>query len=170
VNEQIQQMMDTQAISQLIARYGKAVDWLDIDAMKDCFEGACVVRFGEHEIPAHAFCDFWGGMGSGFKARHHLLGLPMISFTDKDRAYVEIPAIVAGTRNDQGARLRDFMECNRYVGDVERSAGGWRFASMRVFITWSQGAPTPTGMESGGPLDHNVDRNHPNFVPLRPKS
>jgi hypothetical protein len=128
------------------------------------------VRFGEHQIPAHGFCDFWTGMGAGFKARHHLMGMPVISFTGKDRAYLEMPAIVACTRADQGMRLRDFMECNRYVGDAVRRADAWRFAALRVFITWSQGAPTPTGMEAGAALDHNVDRNHPNFVKLGSKA
>lgn len=51
--------------------------------------------------------------------------------------------------------------------DAIRNTGGWQLAALRVFITWSQGAPTSTGMESGGPLDQNVDLNHPNFVALR---
>jgi len=167
LNEKIQQLIDTQEIGQLMARYGRAADWLDIAAMKACFGKEAVVSFGTQRIPANVFCDFWSNMGSGFKARHHLLGTPLISFTGNDSAYVEVPAIVAGTRAEQGTRSRDFMECNRYIVDAVRNTGGWQFAALRVFITWSQGAPTSTGMESGGPLDQDVDLNHPNFVALR---
>jgi hypothetical protein len=166
LTDNIQQFIDTQAIGQLVARYGRAVDWLEIAAMKECFAKGSVVSFGEQQIPADGFCDFWGQLGAGFKARHHLLGTPLISFSGSDSAYVEVPAIVAGTRAEKGARLRDFMECNRYIGDVVRGARDWQFATLRVFVTWSQGAPTSTGMESGGPLDHDVDLNHVNFVRL----
>jgi SnoaL-like domain len=167
LNEKIQQLVDTQEICQLVARYARAADWLDIAGMKACFAKDAIVSFGTHGIPSDAFCDFWSGVGSGFKARHHLLGTPLVSFTGNDSAYVEVPAIVAGTRAEKGARLRDFMECNRYIVDAVRGSGGWQFAAMRVFITWSQGAPTSTGMESGGPLDHDIDVNHRNFVALR---
>ncbi len=162
----IQTLIDTQAIAQLVARYGRAVDWLDIEAMKACFDPSATVRFGANEIPAHGFCDFWGGMGGGFKARHHLLGAPVIDFTGADSAYVEAPAIVAGTRADEGTRLRDFMECNRYCFTAVRADGKWVFSGANVFITWSQGAPTTTGMEAGAPLDHDVSIAHPAFRAL----
>ncbi len=165
-SETLRTLIDTQAITQLLARYARSVDWLDVPAMKACFAEGATVTFGTTVIPAEGFCEFWGGMGAGFKARHHLMGLPTIAFTGPDEAYVESAAIVAGTRADEGLRMRDFMECNRYVMTAVRAGEGWRFSAALVFITWSQGAPTTLGMETGGPLDHDVTIANPAYVAL----
>ena len=162
----IREMRDTQALTQLAARYGRAVDWLDIHDMKACFHPDAVVRFGPNEIPAFGFCDFWSKMGGEFKARHHQLSLPVIEFKGANHAHVEVPAIVSGTLGGDGTRLRNFTECNRYLFDVERRDGIWRIAGGRILITWSQGGPTPMGLESGGSPDHDVDTHNPVFVRL----
>lgn len=162
----IQNFIDQSEIMQSVARYGRAVDWLDIASMKGCFADDATISFGEMEIPASAFCDFWAGLGGGFKARHHMLGMPTIALHGSGKAFVEVPAVVYGTKADEGVRLRDFMECNRYLFDMVRDGDGWKIASAKVFITWSQGAPTSTGLESGGPLDHDVTVANPSFVAL----
>ena len=159
------QLADTIAIQQLVARYGRAVDWMDIDAMSACFASGAVVRFGTMEIPASDFCGFWRGMGSGLKARHHHLGQPVIALKG-DQAFVEVTAIVAGTAGGDGSRLRNFMECNRYLLDLWKTSQGWQIKAARILITWSHGAPMPQGLETGGPVDHDVDLRSPFFVKL----
>ncbi|MDR2839112.1 MAG: nuclear transport factor 2 family protein [Azonexus sp.] len=164
--DNLQALLDAHAITQLVARYGRAVDWLDIPGMKACFADAATVHFGELSLAAHEFCDFWNNMGSACKARHHLFGLPVIAMQSADTAVVDVPSLAACTRVDAGVRLRDFAECNRYVWHVERTAEGWKIRDAQIFIVWSQGAPTPTGIEAGMPLDHDVTMQHPAFVAL----
>lgn len=162
-SETIDRLLDNQQITQVVARYGQAVDWLDSRQMKACFRPGSTIRFGEVELDAHGFCDMWLEMGSGFKARHHLFGIPVIAFDGSERARVDVPAMVAGTRQSDGARLRDFLECNRYIFTVTKAEDGWMLTSAQIFVTWSQGAPTPTATEAGTPQDHDVDKNHPVF-------
>lgn len=164
--DSISALLDNQAITQLVARYGRAVDWLDIAGMKACFTETARVRFGEHALPAHDFCDFWAAMGNGLKARHHMFGVPVIAPQGEGRAAVDVPALAACTKAEEGARMRDFAECNRYVWHVVRVDGRWRIEDARIFIVWSQGGPTPTGMEAGPPLDHDVTMDNPAFVVL----
>lgn len=162
-SDAIARLLDQQALTQLAARYAQAVDWLDPVQMKDCFEEGAKVRFGTIELDAHAFCDMWTEMGGGFKARHHLLGIPVIRLDGAQQARVEAPAMVAGTRHDAGARMRDFLECNRYLFTARKARDAWKFTGAQIFITWSQGAPTPTATEAGAAQDHDVDRKHPAY-------
>lgn len=162
----IEELIKTKAIEQLVARFARACDWLSLDELHGCFIPGAIVRFGPHAMTAAEFIDFWNEMGTPFKARHHLVGVPMILFTAPDAAFVEVAAIVAGTRAENGVRLRDFMECDRYMFDVKLHDGGWRISDARILVPWSQGGPTPTAMEAGIPLSHGVTTDHPWFVPV----
>ena len=167
-DEMLQELNDRHALTQLVARYARAVDWLDIDDMKACFHPDAMVAFGENKLGAHEFCDLWRGMGRKFKTRHHHCAVPVIELQGRDRAYVEFAAFAVATREVEGGSLRDFLECNRYVFHVERRDAIWRVASGRIFVTWSLGSPTPSRLESGGPIDYGVDVSSPHFVKLPP--
>lgn len=162
-SDEIRRLIALREIEQLLAAYARATDWMDIEGLRDCFTPEAVVRFGPNSLKIAEFCEFWREMGGSFKARHHVIGIPVIAFAGENEAYVESPAVIAGTRADAGARMRDFMECNRYCFSAVRRDGRWLFDDLLIFITWSQGGPTSQGMESGGPLDHDVVKDHPAF-------
>lgn len=162
----IEELTKSKGIEKLLARFARACDWLALDELHACFIPGAMCQFGPHTLPSEDFIEFWNKMGSQFKARHHLIGLPVIIFTSPDAAFVEVPAIVAGTRADNGVRLRDFMECDRYIFDVVLRDDTWRIADARIIVPWSQGGPTPTGMEAGFALTHDATTQHPWFVAL----
>lgn len=162
----LRSLADQLAVQHVTARYGRAVDWLDIPSMKDLYVDGAMVKFGSMELPAMAFCDFWSNMGGAMLARHHQMGVPVIQI-DGDRAYVEATAVAACTVVGEHQRPRNFVEYYRYLFDMVRTATGWRVSSQRIIFVWSHGGPTPQGTEMGGQIDRNVDVSSPWFVKLK---
>ncbi|MBI1181091.1 MAG: hypothetical protein GC201_11070 [Alphaproteobacteria bacterium] len=164
VEKQLAGLLAREQVRDLVtSRYAFAVDWLDLEAMKDLFTADSTVSFGPASLGGHEFCDMWCNMGAGFSMRYHFVECAHVS-VDGDKGRVEARAIVAGTAPDPKSETgasRDALEGSRYFFDVVKEAdGAWRIAKMHITFSWTFVQPASPATAAGAPFDQGLDTSH----------
>lgn len=129
----LQQMIDKDAIRELVLLYSRAVDRKDVALLRDLYTEDATDSHGDSfDGPADAYCDFIEKSlpympYSGHHVCNHLISV------DGDEANGEVYALayhVIPTR--EGGQEEDFMAV-RYIDNYRRCGDGkWRFAKRVV--------------------------------------
>lgn len=129
----LQQMIDKDAIRELVLLYSRAIDRKDVALLRDLYTEDATDSHGDSfDGPADAYCDFIEKSlpympYSGHHVCNHLISV------DGDEANGEVYALayhVIPTR--EGGQEEDFMAV-RYIDNYRRCADGkWRFSKRVV--------------------------------------
>lgn len=145
----VQELVDQRAIEQVIgARYARALDWLDVDALKTCFWADGWVDYGFFEGNAHEWCDVVMPIESSSIHRFHYCFNAVIDI-DGDLASAESNSF-AGSRRERNGEHFQTLHGSRYLDELERRDQVWRISSRRVLLEMTQTFPAPDG--PGGAL------------------
>ncbi len=133
----LQQVIDKDAIRELVLLYSRAIDRKDVDLLRTLYtEDATDTHGDDFDGNAEAFCEFIAqGLPymtySGHHACNHLISV------DGDEANGEVYALalhVLPDPNNPGQQVEDFRTV-RYIDNYRRCADGkWRFS--RRFVTY----------------------------------
>jgi ketosteroid isomerase-like protein len=134
ISEQaLRQLIDKDAIRDLVLCYSRAVDRKDIELLRDLYTDDATDEHGDSFTgPARAYCDFIERSlphmpYSGHHVCNHLISV------DGDAGSGEVYAIACHVIPDgAGGRQEDFM-CVRYIDNYRREEDGkWRFSKRVV--------------------------------------
>ncbi len=149
-NNDVEVLLAKQAIGEVVgARYARALDWLDVDALKECFWDDGWVDYGFFEGNAHEWCDAVMPIESSSVHRFHYSFNIMI-VVDGNRADVESNSFAGSRRVGDSGEAYQTFHGSRYLDVVERRSGEWRISERRVLLESTQRFPSPDG--PGGAL------------------
>jgi 3-phenylpropionate/cinnamic acid dioxygenase small subunit len=125
---------DRQAITDVLYRYARAVDRLDLDGVQDCYFPEAIDNHG-------AYCGPVEGLVEDIRRRHttidssqHYITNVLIEFCGEDAAAVESYCLCYLRQEPEDGRLGQelaIIRC-RYVDRFERRQGHWRIADRTV--------------------------------------
>lgn len=131
----LQQIIDKEAIRELVLLYSRAIDRKDVELLRDLYtEDATDTHGDSFDGPADAYCDFIAQalpymQYSGHHACNHLISV------DGDEGNGEVYALALHYIPDQknpGQWVEDFLAV-RYIDNYRRCADGkWRFSKRVV--------------------------------------
>ena len=132
----LQQVIDKDAIRELVLLYSRAIDRKDVELLRDLYtEDATDTHGDSFDGPADKYCEFIEQSlpympYSGHHACNHLISV------DGDEANGEVYALAYHILPDMEAggekRIEDFM-CVRYIDNYRRCEDGkWRFSKRVV--------------------------------------
>lgn len=158
----VAELANKKAIEDLITwRFARAIDWLDVGAAKACFHEDARFAYDDVDMPAHEFCESFAKGGAALRMRSHFIGCAAVA-VDGNQARGETYAIFAATRkSNESGRFEDYVVSCRYLTEIERRAGVWRIASLRIVFDWSFAQPTPDKTPSGNTYNYDLDIGHP---------
>jgi len=136
----LQQLLDRQAIADLIQRYSRTLDWLDDDGQAACYWPDAAIDYGFFTGTAAEFVPIVMQVERASQRRWHLLGGLQLRFHDENRASGECYGIATGVRETDGA-WTGAMYGGRYLDEFERRGGEWRISARRYIMDWK--APLP---------------------------
>jgi 3-phenylpropionate/cinnamic acid dioxygenase small subunit len=138
-----QELADRAEISDVIVRYGWAIDTKDWALLDTCFTAAAYVDYssnpGGKEGPYPQIRSWLEKMMSAFPVTQHLMSNIDITL-DGDRATARTMVT-----NPQGAATREgplhfFFVGGRYDDEFVRTADGWKIAKRVETTLWFQGS------------------------------
>lgn len=184
----LQRLFDKDEIRDVLLRYARGIDRLDIDLFRTVFWDDGGFEDGIVSGPARDFVpqlvgDTVRGM---FAATQHFISNERIEFEDADHAFVESYFLACHVLNPGAANLdallgkRRMRECGgeyerphelyvggRYLDRFERRSGSWRILKRRFVFDWTSAGPD-TGLHRKGlaglcKLQPARDRSDPSY-------
>lgn len=157
--ERVVQLADKQAIHDVVMRYCRGIDRVDLDAVLACYHPDAEDDHGMFRGTAPEFVAWVRPVLGQFESTMHFIGNHLAEL-DGDGAFVESYCQawhrIAGA---DGGTPMDHVVGLRYVDRFERRDGGpWLIARRKVVVDWSRTDPV-TGPVA--PTDGRRDGNDP---------
>ncbi|WP_372734771.1 nuclear transport factor 2 family protein [Nocardioides sp.] len=163
-DQAITDLLDKQAISEVLAAYARAMDRIDLDLARSVFHPEGTADYGEMFTgTGYEFADYIGAAHPLFEMTDHRIGAVTIAL-DGDRAGSETYAFVTlRSRAEDGSRS-DMVIHGRYVDRWERRDGTWRILHRQYLHTFDEVRPVEQTMFAATGVRDQTD---PSYAVLR---
>ncbi len=146
----LQELLDKQAISEVLARYARTLDWLDDEGQASCYWPDAEIDYGFFKGTAADFLPVVMDIERQSARRWHMLGGQIIRFHGPITASCECYGIFAGARHQEDGALAGNLYGGRYLDELEKRAnengeGEWRIAKRLYVVDWSHPLPDQPG-------------------------
>lgn len=142
----LQELLDKQAIQELIARYSRTLDWLDDQVQADCYWPEAPVDYGFFKGTAAEFVPVVMAVERSTGRRWHMLAPLSVKLTSATTAIGEVYGIAVGLmRAADSEPYRGNMYGGRYLDEYEKrsteNGAEWRISSRRYIMDWTKPMP-----------------------------
>jgi hypothetical protein len=138
----LQELLDKQAIQELIARYSRTLDWVDDAGQAGCYWPDAAIDYGFFKGTAADFVPVVMAVERSTGRRWHLLSSLAVKLTSATTAEGECYGIALGfRREDEAEPYRGNMYGGRYLDQYEKRDGEWRISSRRYIMDWTMAMP-----------------------------
>jgi len=145
--QQLDELLDKQAINELIMAYCNAADRHDHEKMRALYHEDAIDDHGHFaKGPAMAFIDKLPAIQAGMDILHHNVTTVNLKL-DGDRAEGEVYILAFHKVKDDGAGF-DVLIGGRYFDKYEKRAGVWKFSHRAIVADWAYPAhPSAVNLE-----------------------
>lgn len=141
LEEQVQQLLDRQAIHDLIARYSRTLDWLDDEGQAGCYWPDASIDYGFFTGTAAEFVPVVMAVERSTGRRWHMLAPLSVKLTSATTAEGECYGVALGFRREGEEPYKGNMYGGRYLDTYEKrpteNGPEWRIASRRYIMDWT---------------------------------
>ena len=137
----LQELLDKQAITEVLQRYSRTLDWLDDDGQAGCFWPDAHIDYGFFTGSAADFLPVVMQIERASQRRWHFLSPPAIAFDAPDHAQVECYGMATGIREQEDGTWSGGLYGGRYLDQYEKRDGEWRISSRRYIMDWTMAMP-----------------------------
>lgn len=138
---QLQELLDRQAIQDLVARYSRTLDWLDDAGQAGCYWPDAAIDYGFFKGTAAEFVPVVMQVERSTGRRWHLLSSLSVKLTSATMAQGECYGVALGFRREGDAPYKGNMYGGRYLDTYEKRGAEWRIASRRYIMDWTLPMP-----------------------------
>lgn len=136
----LQQLLDKQAIADVIARYSRTLDWLDDDGQALCYWPDADIDYGFFTGKALEFVPFVMAIERVSQRRWHMLSGLQIKLQSATHAIAECYGMASGVRNIDGLWSGNLYG-GRYLDEFEKRGDEWRIFRRNYVMDWSLPLP-----------------------------
>ena len=140
LDTQVQELLDRQAIGDVLQRYSRTLDWLDDEGQAGCFWPDAHIDYGFFTGSAADFIPVVMAIERNSQRRWHFLSAPAIAFHSADRASAECYGMATGIREQEDGTWSGGLYGGRYLDEFEKRAGDagseWRIARRKYIMDW----------------------------------
>jgi ketosteroid isomerase-like protein len=133
---QVQALLDQQAIRDVVLRYCRGIDRLDLELVRDCYHPDATDEHGGFVGDRDEYVEWVGGILGRFAGTMHVVANQLVEVTG-DAARSETYGVAyhwGDPPDDQG---RNFTTGFRYVDRFERRDDRWRIARRVAVREWT---------------------------------
>jgi len=148
---QLQELLDRQAITDVLQRYARTLDWLDDAGQARCYWPDAHIDYGFFTGTAADFVPAVMAIERASQRRWHFLSAPAIAFHAPDQASAECYGLATGIRQQDDGTWSGGLYGGRYLDEFTLRDGAWRIARRQYIMDWK----TPLNDQPGN--DPNPD-------------
>jgi hypothetical protein len=136
VEAQLRELLDKQAITEVLQRYSRTLDWLDDEGQAGCFWPDAHIDYGFFTGSAADFLPVVMQIERASQRRWHFLSTPAIAIHSPDRASVECYGMATGIREQDDGTWSGGLYGGRYLDEFAKQDGEWRIARRKYIMDW----------------------------------
>jgi hypothetical protein len=140
VTDPVQVLVDRQAIADVVLRYCRGVDRLDLELVRDCYHPDATDEHGTFTGTRDEYVDWVAGILTRFTGTMHLVANQLIE-VDGDVARSESYGVAHHWGDPADDPRRNFTTGFRYVDQFSRRDGQWRIAKRVAVREWTHVVP-----------------------------
>jgi hypothetical protein len=159
-------LTDKQAIYEVILRYCRGIDRLDMDLVHSCYHLGAIDHHTNFEGDRDAFVIWVEAALRRLAGTMHLVGNHLVEL-DGDAARVETYCTAFHWADPSTSDLPNMTTGLRYVDRFERRFGEWRIAERFALREWIRMEPDQRGADPAEGPTGRRDHSDPVFRPLR---
>ena len=131
---QLQELLDRQAIHDVMMRYARGIDRSDLDLVRSCYHPGATDDHGSFKGPIEEFIPWVEEQLEAFDTIMHFLGNILIEI-DGDVAHVETYCVSYHRLKGEDV---DTLFGLRYIDRFEKRDSEWRIAARRIAAEWNR--------------------------------
>jgi len=176
MDPKLQELLDKQAIGEVIQRYCRTLDWLDAEGQASCYWPDAHIEYGFFTGRAEDFLPVVMETESSLARRWHMLSQPLIRFHSADFASSECYGVFGGGRLQEDGSIAGDLIGGRYLDEWEkRLVSGqdepeWRISARTYIVDWKSPLTNQPMFEPDPefplPTFQIKDANHPKYRKL----
>ena len=136
--QRLQELLDKQEIAEVLCRYTRGVDRMDMDLVRSCYHEGAFDDHGTYQGPMEGFVEHARTGLATMRGTEHYIDNVLID-VQGEVAYSEAYCLAYHRMpSRQGGETDQLVGC-RYIDRFERREGGpWKIADRRVAYDWSR--------------------------------
>jgi SnoaL-like domain len=138
-----------QEIAEVVLRYCRGVDRLDLDLVRSCYHDGAVDHHTGFDGDADRYVAWLGEVLPRLDGTMHLIGNQLIEI-DGDVARCETYGMAHHWGDPATDPTLNFTTGFRYVDTMERRDGSWRIAERWAIREWTRSVPAETVRQKEG--------------------
>jgi len=146
VADPLQVLLDRQAIADVVLRYCRGIDRLDLELVRDCYHPDATDDHGGFVGTREEYVEWVAGVLTRFTGTMHVVANQLIQFDsagdgDTDTAHCETYGVAYHWGDPPDDGRRNFTTGFRYVDRFARRNGEWRIARRVAVREWTHVVP-----------------------------
>lgn len=143
----LEELLDKQAIAEVVARYARTLDWIDDEGQASCYWPDADIDYGFFKGKAADFLPVVMATERGSDRRWHMLGGLIVRLNGRAHASSECCGIFAGARGQEDGSLAGNLYGGRYLDEWEKRDGEWRISKRLYLLDWRHPLPDQPGFD-----------------------
>jgi len=135
-DRQVQELVDRQAITDVVLRYCRGIDRLDLELVRDCYHADATDEHGSFTGTRDEYVEWVAGVLMRFTGTMHVVANQLIE-VDGDTAHCESYGVAYHWGDPPDDHRRNFSTGFRYVDRFARRDGTWRIARRVAVREWT---------------------------------
>lgn len=165
--QDIQTLLDKQAIAELVFNYSRAVDRKDFALLRSLYtEDGYDDHGGLYRGSAEGYVDWLEQAMQSCDITTHSVHNHLVGLTGADSAQGEVYVTAYHRLHDGAGGFNELVEGLRYLDEYRRSGGRWRFVRRTLINDWAQVGPAFWNLQDpalhGTPVGH-CDAHDPSY-------
>jgi hypothetical protein len=136
----LQELLDRQAIGDVVLRYCRGIDRLDLELVRACYHPDATDDHGGFVGTRDEYLDWVAGMLDRFEGTMHVVANQLVEL-DGDAARSETYGVAYHWGEPADDHRRNFTTGFRYVDRFERRGDEWRIAARVAVREWTHTVP-----------------------------
>jgi hypothetical protein len=142
LHEALQVLVERQAIADVVLRYCRGIDRLDLELVRDCYHADATDEHGTFLGTRDEYVDWVAGVLTRFTGTMHVVANQLIEVDgDSDTAQCETYGVAYHWGDPPDDHRRNFTTGFRYVDRFARRDGVWRIARRVAVREWTHVVP-----------------------------
>ncbi|GAB5487272.1 MAG: hypothetical protein Pars2KO_08420 [Parasphingorhabdus sp.] len=136
MDKAIQELLDKKAIEEVLLRYARTLDWIDVETHRTVYWPDADIDYGFFRGKAEDFVDVVIEVERGTQRRWHGGAGTQITIHSETKASAETYGLTASIADRDGEGPKGSLIGGRYLDEFEKRDGEWRISKRAYLLEW----------------------------------